>query len=282
MKRFVILLLALVFVFSMSSTAFAEPAQIASGIVEEALDGAHVRVTLDLTDNWSAQFYPSAFYLYDKPVFVDEAEFAAYGTLLNDISYASLLESHAGDESSEKDGYTVFTTADNGEKCFVAAVAENLYILLLVDPSVDGEAVWARVNCELEDDFGFTPVQTASGVVADSMDESVLVSVKLDLAYGWSARFYPMAFYLCSPDCQSEEEFDAYGTLLDAQSYASILESHADDESFVEQDGRIVYKTDDGQTGFIAKVDENEYITLLVAPPWDAESVWARVSYKPF
>ena len=281
MKRFLILLLAFVFVLSMSSSAFAEPAQIASGVLEEAIDGTNVRVTVDLADNWSVRFYPMAFYLYDKPAYDNEADSLAYGTLMNQASYASLLESHADDASSEKDGYTAFTSTD-GEKVFVSAVAENLYLLLLVDPSVDGESVWERVNCELEDSYSFSSEQTASGVVADGMDDSVLVSVTLDLSYGWSARFYPMAFYLCSPDCQSKEEFDAYGTLLNEQSYASIVESHSGEESFVEENGRIVYTTADGQTGIIAPVDENEYITLIVSPPWNADAVWDRVAYELF
>ena len=147
---------------------------------------------------------------------------------------------------------------------------------------MDVEAVWARVNCQVEENNSFTPAQTASGIVADSMDQNVLVSVKLDLSDGWSARFYPMAFYLCSPDCEGEEEFDAYGTLLNEQSYAAVLESHAADKSFVTENGHILYKTEDGQTGFIAPVSENEYVTLLVSPPWDADSVWARVSCKLF
>ena len=121
----------------------------------------------------------------------------------------------------------------------------------------------------------------ASGVLEEAID-GVHARVTVDLADNWSVRFYPMAFYLCSPDCENEEDFDAYGTLLNEQACASLLESHADDESFAEKNGRIVYTTDDGQTGIIAPVDENEYITLIVSPPWNADAVWSRVAYRLF
>ena len=279
MKRLVVFALVFVLVMSMSSAAFAETAPLASAILEEAMDGARFRVTLDLTDNWSAEFYPMAFYLR-SPDCVEEGEFDAYGMLLNEVSYASLVESHAEDACEERDGYTVFTASD-GETSYVAPVAEGLYVLLLVDQAVDTDDAWARVACKLDSYPEAGPVQTVSGVIADSMDESVLVRVKLDLSYGWSARFYPMAFYLCSPDCKSEEEFDAYGTLLDAQAYASIVEGHGE-EAFTEKDGYLTYTTVDGQTGIIAPVDENEYITLIVPSPWDVDAMWARVSCELF
>ena len=279
MKRLVVLALVFVLMMGMSAAAFAEAAPLAIGIVEEAMDGARVRVTLDLTDNWSAEFYPMAFYLY-SPDCSEEGEFDAYGVLMNEKSYTSLLESHAEDTCEERDGYIVIMSS-NGETAYVAPVDEGLYVLLLVDQTVDADDAWARVACELKSYPEAGPVQTVSGVIADSMDESVQVRVKLDLSYDWSARFYPMAFYLCSPDCEGEEEFDAYGTLLSAQAYASVVEGHGE-EAFTEKDGYLIYTTVDGQTGIIAQVDENEYITLIVPSPWDVDAMWARVSYELF
>ena len=89
MKRLVVLALVFVLMMGMSSADFAEAAPLAIGIVEEAMDGARVRVTLDLTDNWSAEFYPMAFYLY-SPDCSEEGEFDAYGTLLSAQAYASV------------------------------------------------------------------------------------------------------------------------------------------------------------------------------------------------
>ena len=282
MKRFLVLTLVFIFALSLPSVAFAEPAQIATGIVEEAIDGACVRISVDLADNWSAAFYPMAFCLYDQPVYEVGADYLAYGVLLNETSYASILEAHADDEMAEKDGYVVYTIAD-GETSCVAPLSEGLYLLLLVDPSLDADAVFARVACQVQD-YSNAPIpQTVSGVVTDGMDENVQVRVTLDLTDTWSARFYPMAFYLCSQDCETEDDFDAYGTLLSEQSFASIVEGHAGEETWLEKaDGTIVYTTADGQTGFIAPVAENEYIMLIVSPPWDAEAMWARVSYEIF
>ena len=281
MKRLVVLALVLLFVVSLSTAAFADPVQVGYGILEEAMSGDVVRVTVDLADNWSVGFYPMAFYLHDQPVQSNDADYVAYGTLLSAESYESILEVHADDERTDKDGVLVFTATD-GEISFVAPIDENLYLLLLVDPAVDADAVWTRISWEKEDYSFADPAQFASGVLADSMDDSVLVRVKLDLSYSWSAKFYPMAFYLCSADCENEDEFDAYGTLLNAQSYASLIESHSDDESLTErEDGTIVYKTEE-YTGFVAPVDENEYITLLVYPPFDADAMWERLSFEVF
>ena len=71
-----------------------------------------------------------------------------------------------------------------------------------------------------------------------------------------------MAFCLYNEETP-EGEFEVYGTLLNEADFASIQESHADDETFVEKDGFITYTTD-GYTGIIAPVPgvENEYIWL--------------------
>ena len=278
MRRFSMIVVAVIFMMSLSAAAFAEPAQIASGVLEEAMTGACVRVSVDLADNWSVKFYPMGFYLYDQPAF--EKDSLAYGTLLSEESYATLIESHADEELAERDGAVVFT-ASEGETGFIAPVGEGLYILLLVDPATEADAVWARVSCEMETFSNAAPAQSVSGVVAEAMDDSILVRVTLDLTNGWSARFYPMAFYLCSQDCENDEDFDAYGTLLNAEAYASVIESHTEDGTLTEKDGIAVYKAD-GYTGFIAPVAENEYITLLVYPPFDAEAMWARVAYELF
>ena len=280
MKRLVALALFFVFVMSMCSTVYAEPEQVGYGLLEEAMSGAVVRVTVDLAEKLSVGFYPMAFYLHDQPVFSDDADSIAYGTLLSEESYASLLEAHVDSERTDKDGYIVFKDTV-GDTSFVAPVSEGLYILLIVDSSVaDTDAVWARITYELQD-FNFAdPVQTASGVIADSMDESLLVDVTLDLSYGWSAKFLPCAFYLFNEDT-AEGDFDVYGTLLSETDYTLIMESHADDETLVEEDGIISY-TADGYKGIIAPVTENEYITLIVYGYYDLEAMWERVSYELF
>ena len=279
MKRYTVLALVFILVLSISSVACAEPAQVGYGILEEAMSGDVVRVIVDLADNWSAGFYPMAFYLYDQPAYSNDAEYLAFGTLLSDQSFASLEEAHVDSTRTEKDGYVVFTEAD-GTTTFVAPVAEDLHIMLIVDPVVDTEAVWARVSYEKEDYNFADPVQTVSGVLADSKDDSLLVNVTVDLKYGWSARFLPMAFHLFNEDT-AEGDFDVYGTLLNETDYALIMEAHADDETLEERDGYLIYTTD-SYRGIIAPVSENEYITLIVYSYYDAEAMWERVSYELF
>ena len=279
MKRITVFALVFILILSMSSVASAEPAQVAYGILEEAMSGDVVRVMVDVSDGWSVGFHPMAFYLFDQPAYNNEGDFMAYGTLLSDESFDSLVEGHADSERADKDGYVVFTESD-GRTTFVAPVGENLHIMLMVDPSADVDAVWERVSYEQEDYSFADPVQTASGVLADIKDDSLLVDVTLDLKYGWSARFLPSAFYLFNEDTP-EGDFDVYGTLLNETDYALIMESHADDETLEEKDGYLMYETED-YTGIIAPVTENEYITLIVYGIYDAEAMWERVSYKLF
>ena len=281
MKRLAVFALVFILIMSMSSVAFAEPAQVGYGILEEAMSGAVVRVIVDLSDNWSAGFYPMAFYLYDQPATSNDADYLAYGTLLSEESYASLLEAHVDSTREDKDGYIVFTDSV-GDISFVAPVAEALYILLIVDPATDAEAAWARVSYEKEDYDFADPVQTVSGVISDSRDDSLLVDVTVNLEYGWSARFLPKAFNMFNEDTP-EGDFDVYGTLLNEKEYADIMESHADDETLQEMDGYLMYTTD-SYAGIIAPVAgvENEYITLIVYGHYDPIAMWERVSYELF
>ena len=279
MKRFLSLALVFILVMSFPSAASAEPAQVGYGILEEAASGACVRVIVDLADNWSAGFYPMAFYLYDQPATSNSDAFLAFGTLLDEKSYESVLEVHADEERTDQEGTIIFKSSE-GETCFVAPVSEGLYLMLLVEPGPDAEAVWTRVAFVLEDYNFADPLQTASGVITDNMDSSVQVRVTLDLKYGWSALFLPGSFLLYNEDTP-EGDYDVYGTLLSEEEYAAILEIHNEDKSLEEKDGYVSYTTD-SYTGFLAPVDEHEYITLIVYGHYDPEAMWERLSYELF
>ena len=147
MNRLGIFVLVFVLMMSFSAAVSADPAQIASAVVEEAMGGSLVRVTVDLSDNWSVRYYPYAFYLYDQP-FDPQAdgagEFLAYGTLFSEESFNSLAEGFTAGNHEEKDGYVLYKTAD-GQTAYYAPVDDGLYIGLIVDPAVDTDAVWARI-----------------------------------------------------------------------------------------------------------------------------------------
>ena len=280
MKRLVVLVLVLIFVMSLPSAAFAETTQVGYGILEESISGDCVRVIVDLADNWSVGFYPMSFYLYDQPAYSGAADFLAYGVLMGEAAYNSLVEAHADSEREDYDGFTEFIEP-SGVTTFVAPIKEDLYLSLIVDPPTDPESAFARVTWELEDYSHAEPAQFVSGVIADGMDDSVQVNVTLDVSYSWSAKFYPCAFYLCSEDCEDEDDFDAYGTLLNEQSYASLLEAHADSER-TDEEGYTVFVDSEGVTTFVAPIGENEYLMLITYPPFDAEGLWERVSCEPF
>ena len=300
MKRLLVLMLVLCLAVGLCSAAFAEnekaevPEQGAYGILEEQMTGEAVSVTVDLKDGWSAGFYPAAFYLYNSAEAFAEDEMIAFGTILSEESYASLLEAQEDSKREDKDGYTDFTEED--AVCFVAQAmpAEDaeadkddqeepatVYVMLRVyDPAI-AEDAWSRVSYELA---GFNlklPAQVASGVIADAMNTDVLVKVSLDVSEGWSTRFLPMAFYMIAP---GEEDGDnIYGTLLNKASYDDVVKNHTEDKTLEEKDGYLMY-TADGYAGILAPVpeSEDEYITLIAYEPIDVESIWELVSFELF
>ena len=287
MKRLLAIMLVLCLAVGLCSAAFAEnekaevPEQGAYGILEEQMTGEAVYVAIDLKDGWSAGFYPAAFYLYDTAEAFAEDEMIAFGTILSEESYASLLEAQEDSKREDKDGYTVFTE-EEGAMVFVAqampgeeAEADKdeqeepatVYVMLRVYDAENGEDAWSRVSYELA---GFNlklPAQVASGVIADAMNTDVLVKVSLDVSEGWSTRFLPMAFYLIAPG--EEESDNIYGTLLSKASYDDVVKSHTEDKTLEEKDGYLMYTAD-------------EYITLIAYEPIDVESIWELVSFELF
>lgn len=280
MKRLVVLVLVLIFVMSLPSAAFAETAQVGYGILEEAVSGDCVRVIVDLADNWSVGFYPMSFYLYDQPAYSGAADFLAYGVLMGEAAYSSLVESQANSEREDFDGFIEFIEPE-GMTTFVAPIKEELYLTLTVDPATDAEAAFARVTWELEDYGNADSAQFVSGIIADDMDDSVQFNVTLDLAYSWSARFSPCAFYLYSADCEDEDDYDACGTLLNEQSYASLLEAQADSER-TDKEGYTIFEDSEGVMTFVASIGENQYLMLTTYPTFDTEVLWESVSCEPF
>ena len=310
MKRFVVFLLVLCLSVSLCSAAFAEnekteaPEQIAYGLVEEQMSGETVLVTLDLKDNWSAGFYPAAFYLFDSAEAAAKDEFTAFGTVMTEEDYAGLLEAEEDSEREDKDGYTVFT--EENAVVFVAQIKpaeedeqdkkdkddkddpeepeepENLYVVLRVYDSALAEDAWSRVAYELAGINMKGPSQLASGVLMDASNEDVFVQVDIDVTEGWSALFLPMAFYLYNEDTP-EDDFEIYGTILNKEEYDDLVKTHTEDKNLEEKDGYLMY-IDEDYSGILASVDEEagEYITLIAYKPIDVEAVWALISYEMY
>ena len=147
MKRLVVLVLVFIFMMSLPSAAFAETAQVGYGVLEESTSGDCVRVIVDLADNWSVGFYPMAFYLYDQPAYSGAADFLAYGVLMGEAAYNSLVEAHADSDREDYDGFTEFIEPE-GVTTFVAPIGENQYLMLITYPPFDAEGLWERVSCE--------------------------------------------------------------------------------------------------------------------------------------
>ena len=219
MKRLGIFVLMVVFAMSMSAAAFAEPAQIASAVLEDAMNANNfVRVTVDLKENWSVRFSPMAFCLYDHPAYSSEDEFFAYGTLISGASYDSLMESIAKNDYEEKDGVIVRQTFD-GLTSFLAPVDQDVYITVLVEPDTDADEVWARIACERESYGG----ELVASRLYTEEDLGKAFEIVLDRFRQWTGcSLYGLRY--AGDECNSEENLAWLNELGGEKGFTQCLE----------------------------------------------------------
>ena len=156
MKKYIAAALTAGLVFGTVSTVFAggafEGKQTASAYLDQNTDTNEVKVYVDLSDGWSAQFAEGAVYLYDGPA--DENKDAtAIGLTLEREVYDEYI---AGAEEKEgyrsEDGITAFLDED-GTQYYAFNVDEGYaYFLVDVNKEADGNAVVSRFAIRKPDD----------------------------------------------------------------------------------------------------------------------------------
>ena len=145
-----------------------------------------------------------------------------------------------------------------------------------------------------ENEKAETPEQGVYGILEEQMTGEA-VYVAIDLKDGWSAGFYPAAFYLYdTAEAFAEDETIAFGTTLSEESYASLLEAQEDSKR-EDKDGYTVFTEEEGAMVFVAQAmpgaeaeadkDEQEepatvYVMLRVYDAENGEDAWSRVSYE--
>ncbi|MBR2716918.1 MAG: S-layer homology domain-containing protein, partial [Oscillospiraceae bacterium] len=111
-------------------------------------DGSQVRVTVDVSDGWEAEFGEMATYLYDGPN-DDSREAAAYGVYDSQEDYDAVLvdAKAAADFAETDDGFTYTDSADVAHH--ITSLGNGVYFRVMVEPGHDAQAVFDRFSAEL-------------------------------------------------------------------------------------------------------------------------------------
>ena len=122
--------------------------QTASALLDQG--GNEVRVTVDLTGGWSAEFAPGAVYIYDGKA-DENAEATAIGLTLDE----KVFKEYAAD-APDQDNYREFArsfsyTEENGWVDYFYSVGSDAYFMISVSPDLDADAVSMRFSVEPSD-----------------------------------------------------------------------------------------------------------------------------------
>ena len=269
MKRLVILAMILCFALGIWTAGSAEYSQTVSGMLGEGDE--FVRVTVDVSGNWSVRFLPTSFSLYDGPFTDADAVEAARGTVLDAAGYAA-LPGNSGEGAAQEGGSFRYVTAD-GWNGYCAPVSKDRYITLEAEPSQNPDVLWGKLSWTYVSYAAGQPAQLVSGVIADVQDHRVCVT--LSLSGELSAEFLPMSFFLYEQ--RSAEPF-AFGSLMNAEGFAALKEYYANpaaDETSVleEKDGfyLLTGDTEGAVTACYMPVDGGEVLILFTVNPADMD-----------
>ena len=148
MKKVMVLGMLTALTLGLSSTVFAEDVfpgkQTASAVLDR--DENPVRVIVDLSDGWSAEFASGAVYLYDEPN-DGEIAAAAMGITLTEDVYEEYIEDAEEKEDFRTDDGITFYTEEDGTQDYFLAVGEDEYAFFMISvlPGTDGDAAMSRI-----------------------------------------------------------------------------------------------------------------------------------------
>jgi D-alanyl-D-alanine carboxypeptidase len=117
-------------------------------------DGNEVLVTVDLSDGWSADFAPSAVYLYDGPVAEDKEAVAVGLTIDQEVYDGQLAIAKDQKDYRSDDGITAYTEPA-GSRNYYFSPGEGSYFMIAVNENAkDANAIMSRIAVQpIEEEF---------------------------------------------------------------------------------------------------------------------------------
>lgn len=107
-----------------------------------------MKVTIDLSDGWSAEFVHGAVYLYNGPADA-EYESVAIGLTLNEDVYLDYIAANDAPDYKEENGIVSYMEEDGTQDYFFEVDVDGsdpAYFMISVDNGSDGEAVFNRFD----------------------------------------------------------------------------------------------------------------------------------------
>lgn len=152
MREFIIFGLTAAMAIGISTSSFAaapfEGKQTVSSLLDQ--DENSVKVTIDLSDGWSAEFVQGAVYLYNGPADA-ENESVAMGLTLNEDVYLDYIAADDASDYKEENGIVSYTEEDGTQDYFFEVDADEFapaYFMISVDKGFDGNAVFHRFDVQ--------------------------------------------------------------------------------------------------------------------------------------
>ena len=179
MKKLISMILALCLMLAIGAMAEGRPT--ATAVLDE--EAQAVIVTVDLTDGWSVEFAPGAFYLYDGEIREDES-IKAIGLTLDKEVYEDYLAEAQKSESCREIENGVCYVEDDGTY-YVLSVGTSAYFLLdVIDDADGGDAILERIELVNQDDYFTELAEEPEGEEDEAEAEAVVRRVCIEKTRG--------------------------------------------------------------------------------------------------
>ncbi len=203
-------------------------------------DGLQVRVIVDVSGGWEAEFGEMATYLYDGPD-DGEREAAAFGVYETKEEYDTLLaEKDSYEDFAEEDGRLTFTDSAGVKNLVIPfsdylTGAEDMYYRIMVEPGNEAQPIFDRFRFELigkADDM----VDYGSSMLYSRPEMEAAVELILEEFGQWEGCEMHSIRY-AGDSCRSEENLQWLNSLKDGGNYVDCIEFLSDFHSPVEGGG---------------------------------------------
>lgn len=150
MRKFTVFGLAAAMAIGISTSSFAATPFEGKQTVSALLDQNEniVKVTIDLSDGWSAEFVHGAVYLYNGPADAENKS-VAIGLTLNEDVYLDYIAANDAPDYKEENGIVSYMEEGGTQDYFFEVDvdgSDSAYFMISVDNGFDGDAVFNRFD----------------------------------------------------------------------------------------------------------------------------------------
>ena len=256
---------------STAETETAAPEDTAGGTASAAHDfnygDSTVRVTVDLSDGWGAEFSGMVTYLHAGAV--EKTEPLAFGMYYDQSSYDSFVKAYK-DKENYTDANGTVSYQDDSTAYQITKIKDGMYYCVSTNAGEDCETISKRFTVEDKGDAVTDAGQGAQMRHLFNFD-GTYVYVTLDLPGGWAAEFGENATYLYEKSF--DDEALAWGTYMDQDSYDLFMEEFGSKKKGTSTGDGEYYEADNGVTDYIVPLTDGLYYCITLNGAKDPDAV---------